>query len=128
MSAPYLQAINTPSAPLEIMEQESDRRILIVDDEAVIRDLFTEFLGEKYNGTAASSADEALAYMSVHSYALVISDMMMPGRNGVELLREIKSRYSDTMVIMVSAIDRIQRVRDALRVGACDYLIKPIEL
>ncbi len=124
----YLQATSTYAAPPEMMEQEADKRILIVDDEAVIRDLFTEFLGEKYVCTAASSADEALAYMSVHSYALVISDMMMPGRNGVELLREIKIRYPDTMVIMVSAIDRIQRVRDALRVGACDYLIKPVEL
>jgi signal transduction histidine kinase len=54
--------------------------------------------------------------------------MMMPGRNGVELLREITMRYPETAVIMVSGIDRPQRVRDALRVGAFDYLIKPCEL
>ena len=54
--------------------------------------------------------------------------MMMPGRNGVELLREVAARYRDTVVIMVSGIDRTQRVRDALRVGALDYLIKPCEL
>jgi two-component system, NtrC family, sensor kinase len=54
--------------------------------------------------------------------------MMMPGRNGIELLREVKARYPDTAVIMVSGVDRPQRVRDALRVGAFDYLIKPCEL
>ncbi len=52
----------------------------------------------------------------------------MPGRNGIELLREIRSRYPDTAVIMVSGIDRPQRIRDALQVGAFDYLIKPCEL
>jgi len=54
--------------------------------------------------------------------------MQMPGRNGVELLREIRARYEDTAVIMVSGIDRPQRIRDALHVGAFDYLIKPFEL
>ena len=59
---------------------------------------------------------------------VVISDVMMPGRNGIELLREITARYPDTAVIMVSGVDRSQRVRDALRVGAYDYLIKPCDL
>jgi len=52
----------------------------------------------------------------------------MPGRNGVELLREITSRHPETAVIMVSGIDRPQRIRDALSLGASDYLIKPCEL
>jgi two-component system NtrC family sensor kinase len=58
----------------------------------------------------------------------VISDLTMPGRNGIELLREIVARYPDTAVIMVSGVDRPQRVRDALRLGAYDYLIKPCEM
>jgi len=69
-----------------------------------------------------------LVELAAQPYALVISDMMMPGRNGVELLREIASRYEETAVIMISGVDRPQRVRDALRVGAFDYLIKPCEL
>ncbi|HUE81424.1 MAG TPA: ATP-binding protein [Pyrinomonadaceae bacterium] len=118
-----------PTLPVaELPKSEVDRRILIVDDEASIRTLFADYLSEKYTCTTASSADEALAYLAEDEYALVISDMMMPGRNGVELLREVTARYCDTVVIMVSGIDRTQRVRDALRVGAFDYLIKPCEL
>lgn len=110
------------------LPEEADRRILIVDDEAPVRQMFAEFLCDNYECTTAASADEALAILAITPYALVISDMMMPGRNGVELLREITSRYPETAVIMVSGVDRPQRVRDALRVGAFDYLIKPCEL
>jgi two-component system NtrC family sensor kinase len=120
---------SNPTAFAETEEQASDRRILIVDDEAGVRELFAAWLREEnYECKTAASADEALAILATDTYALVISDMMMPGRNGVELLREIRSRYPDTTVIMVSGIDRPQRVRDALRCGAFDYLIKPCEL
>ena len=131
-SPPELNARATwtnPTAFAETEEQASDRRILIVDDEAGVRELFAAWLREEnYECKTAASADEALAILATDTYALVISDMMMPGRNGVELLREIRSRYPDTTVIMVSGIDRPQRVRDALRCGAFDYLIKPCEL
>src|SRR6266851_227940 len=105
-----------------------DRRILIVDDEEGLRNMFAEWLSESYECRTAASADEALEHLARERCALVISDMMMPGRNGVELLREVRARYPDTAVIMVSGVDRPQRVRDALRVGAFDYLIKPCEL
>src|SRR6185295_246857 len=113
---------------VELQEQASDRSILIVDDESAVRGLFASFLGESYECETAASADEALAVLANRTFALVISDMMMPGRNGVELLREVKMRYPETAVIMISGIDRPQRVRDALRVGASDYLIKPCDL
>lgn len=119
---------SVPPAFAASEEDSGDRRILIVDDEAGIRALFSEWLCESFDCQTAASADEALAHLANDSYALVISDMMMPGRNGVELLREIAARYPETAVIMVSGVDRPQRVRDALRVGAFDYLIKPCEL
>lgn len=109
-------------------EDAADRRILIVDDEGPVRELYACYLREHYECMTAASADEALEELALKPYALVISDMMMPGRNGVELLREIGARYPETPVIMVSGVDRPQRVRDALRVGAFDYLIKPCEL
>ena len=113
---------------VEPQGESSDRRLLIVDDESAIRNLFASFLGENYECETAASADEALAALATRTFALVISDMMMPGRNGVELLREIKTRYPETVVIMISGVDRPQRVRDALRLGAFDYLIKPCDL
>ncbi len=110
------------------IDDPADRRILIVDDEESVRDMYAEWLSENYECHTADSADAALAQLAAEPCALVISDMMMPGRNGVELLREITTRYPETAFIMVSGVDRPQRVRDALRVGASDYLIKPCEL
>lgn len=109
-------------------DDEVERRILIVDDEESVRNLFSIFLSDNFVCTTAATCDEALAQLSVNSYALVISDMRMPGRNGVELLREIRMRYPDTAVIMVSGISRPQRIRDALQLGAFDYLVKPCDL
>ena len=62
---------------------------MIVDDEAVVREMFAEHLRESFECKTAASAEEALVELAIQTYALVISDMMMPGRNGVELLREI---------------------------------------
>ena len=115
-------------APTTTSEDEISSRILIVDDEDMVRNLFADFLSDNYICTTASSSDEALAHLSLDPYALVISDVQMPGRNGVELLREVRTRYPDTAVIMVSGISRSQRIRDALQLGASDYLIKPCEL
>jgi signal transduction histidine kinase len=114
-------------AASEFME-DGDRRLLIVDDEEDLREIFSCYLGDSYSCETASSADEALARMAYESYALVISDVMMPGRNGVELLREIMIRHPETAVVMVSGVDRPQRVLDAVRLGAYDYLIKPCDL
>src|SRR6267142_429153 len=118
------------SAFAEILEYEEigSARILIVDDEEGVRKFFAEFLSERFECVTAGSANEALEILAADTFALVISDVMMPGRNGVELLRDITSRYPDTAVIMVSGVDRPQRVRDTLSLGAADYLIKPCEL
>ena len=130
LSSSFHQEIaqSIPLAFGETGDRAADRRILIVDDEAGVRQMFAEHLRESFECKTAASADEALVELAARPYALVISDMMMPGRNGIELLREISSRYADTAVIMISGVDRPQRVRDALRVGAFDYLIKPCEL
>src|SRR5712691_1384612 len=128
-SAFYEQTIESlPLIAHELSEDESDRRILIVDDEESVRSMFAVYLEEKYQCTTAASCQEALSHLAVEPYALVISDMTMPGRNGVELLREVVLRYPETIVIMVSGVDRTQRVRDSMRLGAFDYLIKPCEL
>jgi two-component system, NtrC family, sensor kinase len=126
-TGPQEELVEGPAISADV-DDEVDRRILIVDDEDQVRNLFADFLSDKYICTTASSSEEALTHLSVDSYSLVISDVQMPGRNGVELLRDIRSRYPDTAVIMVSGISRPQRIRDALQVGAFDYLIKPVEL
>jgi signal transduction histidine kinase len=108
--------------------ETDDRRILIVDDEEAIRTLFATALGERYECVTAADTPEALQLLAAQQFALVISDVQMPGLSGVELLRKIVSDFPDTLVIMVSGIDRSQRVIDALRTGAFDYLLKPCDL
>jgi len=105
-----------------------DKRILIVDDEVAVRGLFAEYLSQNYSCVTASDAQEALELLSRDRFALVLTDIQMPGLGGIELLRKITELYADTAVIIVSGIDRIQRVIDAIRVGASDYIVKPCEL
>jgi signal transduction histidine kinase len=108
--------------------ESHDRHILVVDDEESVRRLFADYLGDSYSCEIAADAQEALELLSRRAFALVISDMQMPGLSGIELLRKITEYYPDTAVIMVSGIDRTQRVIDAIRMGASDYLLKPCEL
>jgi two-component system, NtrC family, sensor kinase len=108
--------------------ERQDRSILIVDDEESVRWLFADCLGARYYCSTATNAEEALAALAKDAFALVLADVSMPGLSGVELLRRVVAQYPDTAVIMISGIDRTQRVLDAVRLGAFDYLIKPIEL
>ena len=108
--------------------ESHDRRVLIVDDEEAVRKLYAEYLNETYSCATACDAQAALELMASEQFALVLSDMQMPGLSGTELLRKIVERYPDTAVIMISGVDRTQRVIDAIRVGASDYLVKPCDL
>ena len=117
-----------PSAFDPAYAEAHDRRILIVDDEEPVRNLFAEYLSQTYSCEKAADAYEALEFLSRESFALVLTDIQMPGLGGIELLRKVTELYADTAVIIVSGIDRTQRVIDAIRVGASDYIIKPCEL
>jgi two-component system NtrC family sensor kinase len=110
------------------LPENGDERILIVDDEEAVRTLFALSLSERYECATAADTQEALKLLAEQQFALVISDVQMPGLSGVELLRKVISDFPETVVIMVSGIDRSQRVIDALRLGAFDYLIKPCDL
>jgi two-component system, NtrC family, sensor kinase len=105
-----------------------DNRILIVDDEDFVRNLFAHALGDRYDCMTAGNAQEALALLAAQPFALVITDVHMPGLSGIELLRKVIADFADVAVIVVSGVDRSQRVIDTLRLGASDYLIKPCEL
>ncbi len=114
------------------MDEPRDRaggeRILIVDDEEQVRSLYAESLSERYMCVTAADAQEALVRLAYGDISLVVTDVQMPGLSGVELLRRILEHFPDTAVIMASGIQRSQRVLDAVRLGAYDYLIKPFEL
>jgi two-component system NtrC family sensor kinase len=103
-------------------------RILIVDDEEPVRKLYAACLGERHTCVTAGDAQEALVRLASGDIALVIADVKMPGLSGIELLRRVVEHFPDTAVIMASGIQRSQRVLDAVRLGAYDYLMKPCDL
>jgi two-component system, NtrC family, sensor kinase len=117
----------SPSFDLNQIEVDVER-ILIVDDEDAVSRLFANCLSEHYSCVTARDTGQALAYLASEDFALVISDINMPGLSGIELLRKVTERYHDTVVVMVSGIDRTQRVLDAVRLGAFDYLVKPCDI
>jgi putative nucleotidyltransferase with HDIG domain len=105
-------------------------KILIADDEADIRELLGDYLdSEGYNCLLASDAFEALEkFKSNPDLDLVMSDIRMPGKTGLELLGEIKDLDNDVMVIMISAVKDIESAISAMSKGAYDYVAKPFKL
>ncbi len=107
-------------------KQES---ILIVDDEEAIRRLLYQKLSsEGYRCQEAGGADQALDELESSLIALVILDIKMPGKSGIELLPEIKASYPDTAVIMATAITDTSTAIQCMKNGAYDYITKPFNL
>lgn len=102
-------------------------QILIVDDSPVVRKAFARSLEAKYGCTEAGSVVEAFELLKKREFELVITDIIMPGLSGIELLRRVIESYPKTAVLVVSGVDRPQRALDAVRLGAFDYLIKPCD-
>jgi putative two-component system response regulator len=113
------------------MEQvtANGENILIVDDEAAIRKLLHQKLTrEGYQCEEADSAARTLNKLSSSPMELVLLDIKMPGKSGIELLPEIKASYPDTAVIMASAVTEIGVAIQCMRQGADDYICKPFNL
>ncbi|MCE9670445.1 response regulator [Myxococcus stipitatus] len=104
-------------------------RILIVDDDDSVRDVISVLLREEgYNCVVASGAEMALDLASEEDTPLVISDMKMPGKDGLWLLENLRERFPDTSVIMLTGYGDTESAVDCLRRGAVDYLLKPPKL
>lgn len=104
-------------------------RILIVDDDASVRDVISVLLQEEgYECRTAAGAEEALDIAAQEAPPLVISDMKMPGRDGIWLLEAFRERFPETAVVMLTGYGDTEAAVDCLRRGAVDYLLKPPKL
>ena len=105
---------------------ETKAKILVVDDEEnVCRNVQKILSKEDYDVSYALSADEALEQMAKESYSILISDIVMPGMNGLEFLKLVKNQWPLTKVIMFTAYASTDTVVKAIRLGAIDYIPKP---
>jgi DNA-binding NtrC family response regulator len=102
-------------------------RILIVDDDIGTRESLEEILEDSYDVTCVDSGYSALDKLDRERFDLVLLDVTMPGMDGIETLRRIKSNHSPIDVIMVSATDRAREATASIKTGAYDYITKPFD-
>ncbi len=102
--------------------------ILIVDDEESVRDsLYNWFIEDGYYVECAENAKKALSILQSDSFDIILADIKMPGMDGLEMLKRIKSLKSDAIVIIMTAFATVDTAVQALKDGAFDYVTKPFD-
>ncbi len=103
-------------------------KILIIDDEEGIRFTFERFLTAKqYNVDTAKDFDEALERITDNDYDVIFADIILRGKTGIDVLREINKRKLNCPVIMITGYPNIDTASEAIRLGAFDYISKPVQ-
>src|SRR5262249_47786089 len=104
----------------------SHGRILVVDDEPDIRESLEALLSaENYRVELAANATEGLRKLETSAYDLVLLDLMMPDKSGMQVLEEVRARDQETPIFMITAYGSIEVAVEALKRGASDYFPKP---
>src|SRR5512143_3572634 len=102
-------------------------KLLIIEDEETLREsLKRVFLREQYETDVAESAETALSMIDGRIYDLIITDIILPGMNGIELLKKCREQTPGQIVIIITAYASLETAVEALRAGAYDYIVKPI--
>ncbi len=104
------------------------RTLLIVDDDASVREALSFLFRGEYNLLSAENGSAAIELVRRHIIDVAILDIRMPGLSGIETLGELKKIEPTIEVIILTAYEAIDTARQALRLGACDYLSKPFEV
>lgn len=101
-------------------------KVLIVDDDMRVREMLHEMLPSLgYECRVAANGKEALTILEDEYFPIVVSDIRMPGIDGIELLRKIKEKYSNTDVISITGHSNEYSFTDVIRAGASDFILKP---
>jgi len=108
------------------MTNPAKKRILVVDDEATVcKSIRQALLCEEYDIEIALSGEEALRMAENKDYEVMVVDLMMPGLNGLDLLRSINAKNSSARIIMVTGYPTMKNTLQAMQIGAFDFLPKP---
>ena len=120
--------MNTQVQPVAEAVKQPEARVLVVDDDASILGLVSEVLEDDgYAVTTAGSGEEAMEILRDNQFSLVMSDIRLPGINGVEVLEHVNRVSPRTNVIMITSHGSLETSIDAIKYGAYDYLLKPFE-
>lgn len=128
MANPKANSRNTTKpAPRTAPAKPEISRVLIVDDDRIIVDSLAELLRvEGYEPTGVNSVKEAIAELGRQPYAIIITDVNMPEADGFEMLRLVRDRHPDVVPIVITGYGTIESAVEAIKMGAYDYLTKPI--
>ena len=119
-----------PHAVRLVRHSKEAKKILVVDDYSPTRNLIIEALGQnpQYQTKEAETGEEALRILDSHSFDLIISDIMMPGMSGMELLHAVRQRDPAVAVIMITGNPTTDLTVSAIKKGAVDFLTKPFDI
>ncbi len=121
-----LQALRREKAALEAAGLP---KVLFVDDDEQAREMYEIMLrGAGYHVVAVSSAEAALGQLDELQAHIIVSDIMMPGLSGLDLLKKVREQRRDCEVILITGNTNVELAVQALREGAFDYLVKPVEV
>jgi len=104
------------------------RRVLIVDDEPGVRESLRMVLKEGYEPFAVGSSGEALETLAATSVDVVLLDIVMPGMDGLQLLEELRVRFPNLPIVMLTATKTVKTAVGAMKLGAFDYITKPFDV
>jgi len=111
------------------MAEELKARVLLVDDEEDFLKALAERLETRgLQVTTAASGEKALASVEGQEYDLIVLDLAMPGLDGIETLKRIKALQPEVEIIMLSGQGSIRTSIEAMKLGACDFLQKPVDI
>ncbi len=102
--------------------------LFIVDDEDIARDGISLALRNQYQVHAFAAAEAALDALPKHRPDLILLDIGLPGISGIEALERIKKDFPEILVIMITAYEDVQTVVSAMKLGAYDYIVKPLDM
>lgn len=102
--------------------------VLIVEDDDRLREQLAQFYEQEgYGVTTAACGEEGIAKLAEERFAIVVSDVKMPGMDGFQLARHIRERHPDVDVILITAFGNIKQAVEAMKIGASDYITKPFQ-
>ena len=110
------------------MTEMRKRNILVVEDEVKMQRILEVNLRDKYNVLLANNGEEALDLVKGNDVSLILTDMKMPGKDGLALLHDVKEFAADIPVILITAYGTVESAVKAMKEGAYDYILKPLKM
>lgn len=108
---------------------EEKVRIIVVDDDRSLADMLVEHLSRLgYRAVATYGGEEGLSCFKEGDFQMVITDLKMPGMDGMELMKEVKAIDKDAVVLVVTGYGTIEKAVEAIKLGAYDFISKPFDL